>query len=343
MFLKRKNWLISNESLSETWKELEQLSLPCSNWLEQSSEWYDFERNTLLNKPLSLVFLRNERPIGAIRYWQHHTAIGNYLTSLGGPIWVPGEEKEVGEQLAQSIKEFRNNYLFVLILTTPFFQVDLANYGMKHLLPHGYSFLINLRQDSTMLWNNIEKRSKGGVKKATKNGLSVRVARTFDDWEEFYHLQLVHSQRKGFQNLAYDMKTLKGLYELSLGSKCVLLLCSNESKLFAGALWFLSRRLMVLHRNAWNDEQKLNANNLLFWESIIWGKDNCYQSADLGGSPVPGPGIDRGIYDFKRSWGGNRVYHDRYYRGRLYGLAFKLAKQAPGVGLIIRNIGRRVS
>jgi len=343
MSIKEKNWIVSRGPLSENWKELEQKSLPCSSWLEQSSEWYDFERKTSSKECLSFIFQRQGHPIGGIRFWQGHSAMGNYLTSLGGPIWIPGEDREIGEQLVRCVKEVCGKYLFVLIHTTPFFQINLADYGLRHLLPRGYSFIIDLSQEQNELWRNLEKRSKGAVKKAVKNGLQVRSAKSFDDWEQFYNLQIDHSKRKGFQNLAYDLKSLKGLYELSVGSKCVLQLCVKEDRPLAGALWFMSRRLMVLHRNAWNDQEKLNANNLLFWESILWAKNHDYLSADLGGAPVPAPGVDRGIYDFKRSWGGRRVYHNRYYQGRLYGFAFKVAKQVPGVGQIIRRLGRGIS
>ncbi|MDA4129360.1 MAG: peptidoglycan bridge formation glycyltransferase FemA/FemB family protein [Thaumarchaeota archaeon] len=269
--------------------------------------------------------------------------MGSYLTSLGGPMWIPGEEKGVGEQLVQSMKDLRHHYLFVLIHTTPFFLVNLGDFGLKQLLPRGYSFVIDLKPDIDELWKKVEKRSRGAVNKAKKNGLRVHSAETFEDWEQYYHLQIAHSKRKKFENLAYDLKTLRGLYRLSLDSKCTLLLCLKDDKPLAAVLWFFSRKLMVLHRNAWSDEEKLNANNLLFWESLLWGKNHDYQAADLGGAPVPGPGVNRGIYDFKRSWGGARVFHNRYYQGRLYGLAFKLSQQVPGVRGLVRQVAQRIS
>ncbi len=99
---KNKSWLISRGPISDIWKKLEQQSLQCSYWLEQSSDWYKSE--TKLSKAsLSLVFCKNNEPIGAIRYSQSHTPIGNYLTSLGGPIWIPGKENEVADQLGPKL------------------------------------------------------------------------------------------------------------------------------------------------------------------------------------------------------------------------------------------------
>ncbi len=336
------NWLVSRGSYSEIWKQLEQDSLPCSSWLEQSSEWYDFEKNSISKKPLSFVFKRQGRAIGGIRYWESRTRVGNYLTALGGPIWIPGEEYEVGEQLARGARELRRKYLFILIHTTPFYEVDLSKFGLAHLLPRGYSFIVDLTVDVDKLWKNIEKRSRGAINKATKNGLDARIAENFHDWELFYELQIEHSKKKKFENLAYDQKEIRGLYDLSLESKVALHLCFKNDKPVAAVLWFLSRKLMVLHRNAWVNEEKLNPNNLLMWHSFLWGKNHGFFKADLGGAPVPGPGVQRGIYDFKRSFGGRTVYHNRYYQGRLYGAAFKIAKQVPGIGEIVRRISRGV-
>jgi hypothetical protein len=39
---------------------------------------------------------------------------------------------------------------------------------------------------------------------------------------------------------------------------------------------------MVSLRNAWNDVEKINANNPLFWESVLREKNHDYLSADLG-------------------------------------------------------------
>jgi lipid II:glycine glycyltransferase (peptidoglycan interpeptide bridge formation enzyme) len=325
------------------WGELEQKSLPCSSWIEQSSAWAEFRVRTSGKRPISIIFRKFGDPIGGIMFWEGRSTMGSYLTSLGGPVWISGEENEVGKQLAKSVREFRNRYLFVMIHTTPYYRVDLAKYGLRHLLPRGYSFVIGLAKSETDLWNGLEKRSRGAIKKARKNGLVVRSAKSFGDWEQFYDLQLEHSKIKGFQELAYDKTTMKEFYDLSLDSKCVLQLCLKDDKLLAATLWLFSRKLMVLHRNAWKNTEKLNANNLLFWESILWGKSHDFLSADLGGAPVPGPGIDKGIYDFKKGWGGERVYHNRYYQGALYGLAFRFAKQVPGLARFIRLFGRGIS
>ncbi len=166
--------------------------------------------------------------------------------------------------------------------------------------------------------------------------------RAFDDWKLFYELQLAHSRRKGFENIAYNIESLKALHDLSTNSNCVLLICSKDNDILAATLWFLSRKLMVLHRNAWDEKLKLNANNLLFWESFLWGKSHGFVCADLGGAPIPGPGVQSGIYNYKSSWGGVRIYHNRFYHGMLYGLTFKLSKQVPIIGHLIRRIGREI-
>jgi Acetyltransferase (GNAT) domain len=338
-----KNWIVSRDSPDEDWQELEKKSLPLSAWLEQSSEWYEFERRTSSKQSVSVLFKKQGVPIGGIRFWRGRSAMGSYLTSLGGPIWIAGEEKEVAQQLVRAVKDLGRQSLFVLIHTTPFFLVNLTDYGLRYLLPQGYSFLIDLTKDESELYAGMEKRVRGAIKKAVKNGLDVRAAQGLDDWELFYQLQLEHSKRKGFENIAYDHRSIKSLYDLSLRGKCILQLCFSRQRVLAATLWFMSNKLMVLHRNAWNDPEKLNANNLLFWKSIVWARNNGYLSVDLGGAPVPGPGIDRGIYDFKRSWGGRRVYHHRYYQGRLYGLAFQISKQVPALGVFVRRIGRSVT
>ncbi len=79
----------------------------------------------------------------------------------------------------RSSYELRKKYLFVYIHTTPFFPIDLSSYGLKYVRPRGYSFLIDLSADEKEIWNKIEKRSKGAVRKAEKNGLSVREAKSF--------------------------------------------------------------------------------------------------------------------------------------------------------------------
>jgi lipid II:glycine glycyltransferase (peptidoglycan interpeptide bridge formation enzyme) len=103
-----------------------------------------------------------------------------------------------------------------------------------------------------------------------------------------------------------------------------LFLASVNDKIIAGSLFLIHRWYMVYFMNASVREfLRFQPNNLIQWKSIIWAKNNGIKLYDLGGAVDPsyGSSFIRGVYQYKKRWGGRKVNHDYFYSGRIYGTA----------------------
>lgn len=161
--------------------------------------------------------------------------------------------------------------------------------------------IVNLLPSEDEIMKNLHKDARWGIKKAEKEGLIVNES---SDWGEFYQIYKDTIKEGGA-----DIRNLAELKE----NASVLLLCSKDGRVIAGAALKIEDNTPVLYLNASMKEfQPSQPNNLLYWHCIKWSKEKGFSKLDLGGWQINAQGHLEGINKFKEKWG-KVVYYEKNY------------------------------
>ncbi len=137
------------------------------------------------------------------------------------------------------------------------------------------------------------------IRRAEKEGVTLRMGTTWDDVRLFYKLHLNNRRRLGvpIQPLHYFRGLWENLINQGLG---FIIFAYHEKQLLAGAV-FLHWNHTLTYKYSASDPRfwKLRPNNLVLWEAIRWGCENGYHVFDWGRTDME----DEGLRDFKLGWG----------------------------------------
>lgn len=179
------------------------------------------------------------------------------------------------------------------------------------------SWLLTLGSDADALWSGLHKPVQRQIKKSRKLGVQVRFAQQRADVEHYYQLHLQTRSRKHGMP-AQPRRFFQELWDRFAGQDMMkLLLAEFEGKVIAGMILLASGSLVRYAYGA-SDEAYLHLapNNLLLWESIVWGCQNGYKTLDLGRTSCD----NEGLMEFKRRWGAVKEPLVYYYYPQPAGL-----------------------
>lgn len=164
--------------------------------------------------------------------------------------------------------------------------------------------IINLALSEEEILEKLHKDARWGIKRAEREKLTVELAKSDQDWQEFYELY-----KKTIVEGGANVETLEHLKE----NDKVLFLCKKDNRIIAGAGISIKNDIPKLARNASLKEfLNLQPNNLLYWNCILWCKNNGYEKFDLGGWQINARRHLKGINKFKEKWG-EVVYSHKDY------------------------------
>ncbi len=163
-----------------------------------------------------------------------------------------------------------------------------------------YWHTTQLSPDSESVYKRFKRTQvQQSIRKAEKDGVTVRMGTKWDDVKLFYKLHLKTRRRLGvpIQPLRYFRNLWKNLIDQGLG---FIILAYHEEELLAGAV-FLHWKQTLTYKYSASDNRfwNLHPNNLVLWEAIHWGCENGYKVFDWGRTDLD----DRGLRDFKLGWG----------------------------------------
>ena len=148
-------------------------------------------------------------------------------------------------------------------------------------------------------WTKGHKSAARKARKARKEGVSVKLASSVDDWSAYYEVYEDSLKRWGEEaSSVYGWKLFKEMFERrSSNIKLWLAIC--HGKIVAGSLCLYSKNHVVYwHGAAYSDYFKLRPVNLLMYEAI---KHACEQGCSwFDFNPSGG---HEGVKAFKRSFG----------------------------------------
>jgi lipid II:glycine glycyltransferase (peptidoglycan interpeptide bridge formation enzyme) len=168
--------------------------------------------------------------------------------------------------------------------------------------------IVNLVPEEKKILENLNKDARWGIGRAKREGLVVKETDKEEDWKKFYELYK-NTIKKGGADIV-PMNELKK-------NTIAFFVCEKDNKIIAGAGLRLNgpydKDIPRLYINAsLNEYQKMQPNNLLYWECIIWSKKRGYKKLDLGGWQINARGHLKGINRFKEKWG-EIVYYNKDY------------------------------
>ncbi len=202
-------------------------------------------------------------------------------------------------------------------------KVDLDGFERKDLA----TIVIDLNQGLDAVWNGFSSKCRSAIRKAEKEGVEIRIDQ---DHEGFIRLNESFRDDKGLTPDSRSPEFMKKngvLITAHLGGELISgVFFITDSKNILGLL-AASKRLEV------DDAMRpmiANANRLVFWEGMKYGKEKGMEMYDLGGYYVgtePDPEKER-INEFKRRFGGKIVEDFNYQKD--YSLKIRMARKARG-------------
>lgn len=167
-----------------------------------------------------------------------------------------------------------------------------------------YTLIIDLTQDLEVIWKNIKRSRREGIKRAERRGIIVEINTYYEEFIEMFNtfckflkLRLYNVSINRFKNSGYLFVAKDKTGEIIAG--IWFYTCQKETRLRAG--YGASKRYISEKRTITG-----LANALIIWESIKWAKKRM-KIWDFGGYATTGivNGIDvTSINKWKKSFGG---------------------------------------
>ncbi|BDU51115.1 lipid II:glycine glycyltransferase FemX [Haliovirga abyssi] len=266
---------------------------------------YDYQEKYLQTgyKVYGIGAYENGKFIGGLYYALKLNFI--FCKILVGGIFALDDRVDVVELLIKQLKK-------VILFKAPLFNIIIGgvNFKFEGLLQKYFKYskkigtiIIDITKSEDELRKKLNKGTKWGINKAKKDGLYCEIVEKNEDWMKAYEIYKEMCIRKELNIHSFDeFSSLKEIKKL--------LIIKKENDIIGGSILICFGNSIKLNYNFSKTEYyKSQPNNLLYWESILFGKENGYSFFDLGGISLE---KDDGITIFKRRWGGEEYHYNKY-------------------------------
>ena len=266
---------------------------------EWAEIWNIYSEGNISPEPYLIVFSDGRKavlPLSSSRSYKG--LIRNYLSSPGGTFggWI--SEDNLLEEHAVLLSEYLYNKGGTLFwrfnpydelvgkITIPTTTQDETN-------------AINLLGGFDAAYNSWTKGHKSATTKARREGVSVRLASSLEDWQNYYEVYEDSLKRWGDKaSSRYEWKFFEEICRRN-SPNVKLWLAIFQERVVAGALCFYAKRHVVYwHGAALEEHFHLRPVNLLMYEAILDACNHDYSWFDFNPS-----GGHEGVKAFKKSFG----------------------------------------
>ena len=227
------------------------------------------------------------------------------LYSPKGPICDPFDI-DVVKSFTEYLKELGSKGRYIFLRIDPNFHDDIykndkdpfEGLGYIHL-EHRWSFWnsprdvyrIDLTKTSTTdeLFNTLDRDARRCVRKAEKEGVVIRVAKSVDELIDFYKIFSSFTVKKGFicRQLEYQKSLWYNFVEKGNGR---LFLAVYKEKIIGGLICIsFGGKCLAMHMGTPPEYNKLQTYYAYVWESILWAKESgftWYSFRGVGTTPT---------------------------------------------------------
>lgn len=169
--------------------------------------------------------------------------------------------------------------------------------------------LLELTEDEGEMRSRLRDSTERNIRKAEKEGVTVRICRSMQGVHDFYRLHCLTRKRHGVppQSIRFFEKLHEHLISQGFGFTALAKHCQAD---VAGVICLHFGRNAVYKYGASDERfQHLRANNLVLWEAIKKCAHEGFSSFSLGRTDLD----NEGLLAFKNGWGGSRTDLN-YYR-----------------------------
>jgi len=180
-----------------------------------------------------------------------------------------------------------------------------------------YVHEVDLRRTEEEVFLSLSDNNRRNIKKARREGVTVRIGTAPDDIETFYRLNLITRKRHGLppQPLVFFRKVVEHVLSRDQG---IVITALHQGRAVASSVFFhLGRKAIYKYGASDMAHQHIRPNNLVIWEALAWYSARGFHSLSLGRTEMQNPGL----LQFKRTWGGTEriaKYHLYDLRARDY-------------------------
>lgn len=168
------------------------------------------------------------------------------------------------------------------------------------------TFDIPLSDDSEEVWDALDSSNRTHVRKARKKGVEYRRADSKEDLKRYYDLYL--RNMRAFGSPPHSFSFFTQLWD-DLGDHMMVELALRDDHLLNGQIRFLyGERCFDWGSVTDYDYRNLQAGSFLLWNGIEHACEAGYSTYTLGRTRE-----GTGVYTFKKSWGGKKVWFDDYH------------------------------
>ncbi|MFY9948030.1 MAG: GNAT family N-acetyltransferase [Candidatus Sulfotelmatobacter sp.] len=188
---------------------------------------------------------------------------------------------------------------------------NLQDSGWQGLGEERSSLRLDLTKGSDEIFANLRKNSRYEIRRAERLGVSVVLASTDVDIEEFLTLHARVAVRKGFLAQAPEDLRVAIRWLIDADSRGALLLARAENQIYGGAVIGRAGKRCWYVWGAADKHEQFNVGHILQWRALMWAKSHGCREYDFGGYT---PGATSGPAWFKAGFGGTVVRFVRPHR-----------------------------
>jgi lipid II:glycine glycyltransferase (peptidoglycan interpeptide bridge formation enzyme) len=293
------------------------LSDPKANFL-QSWNWGVFQER-MGKKVFRIAIKENGRIVAAAECVKEEAKRGTYLTIAGGPLmdWANSAlVKFLFDEISKYAKT--EKCIFIRIrpqeIDSPQLRQLMSQLGFKEAPMHLTADLtvqLDLTKSEEELLAEMRKNTRYDVRKAERDGITVRASTNPAEIQTFYEHQLVLAKKHGFVPFSYEF-----LYEqfrtLVEDQQAILFHSYKDEQLLASAFIIFYNGEAVYHYGiSTPPNERLPGSYACQWASIRWAKEHGGRKYNFWGiAPADQPNHRfAGVTTFKKGFGGEEVQY----------------------------------
>jgi len=232
-----------------------------------------------------------------------------YRWNYGPVIFNLGFEKEISNEFKKFLISKKCK---VTGSEHPFREGSLENFEKPFSLKKWGTFVIDLSDNIENIWKKMHKHSaQKNIERTEKRGIYVKQMKR-DDLELYRKLRIDKDLKLGYDVLAIE--TLQKTWDTLKGVGWTGFIAFKDEKPISGLMITFFNGFI----NEWgaaraeqNLSPKVYPQDLLKWEIIKWACKKKFRYYDLTGTnPNPITDKEKGIFRYKKKWGGNLVEYN---------------------------------
>ena len=282
-----------------------------------------------LKKRISELPFAKSASINLKNYWDINSS-----WYYGGPL---ASSKTAKENMFLEFKKSFREYAYQNNIVSEFIRFDANLKNYLYYLPELIEFnretvFVDLKKDLHEIWSDFTSANRRAIRKSQKSEYQINIVEKDDveRWKEFCNIYNSEMRRKDAPQHLYFEESFFFSLKNKMSGNVKLLTVEKQGELCGGFIiifddYFAFHFLSASLPKYWPDR----INNLLFYEAILWAKDNGCTIFDFMGGRA-------GVFRFKTNFSSSRrkfytyrsVHNKEIYNklAKLYRQFFKLEK-----------------